>query len=131
MSFEIPPGLTAMLQDFTVAVLRTKPPDLYKFAAEHFSRLYAEKGGPRVSSVAPEASPEPGSRRESPVVRNKQAGFAASPDRKTESANSSPGIIHAGNQYAFIIAYRVKLHLMPDFQRSVSVAVAVYVAKYV
>jgi len=130
MSFEIPPGLTAMLQDFTVAVLRTKPPDLYKFAAEHFSRLYAEKGGPRVSSATPEASPEPGSRRESPVVKSKQAGFAASPDRKTESANSSPGK-HAGNQYAFIIAYSVKLHLMPDFQRFVSVAVAVYVAKYV
>ena len=43
MSFEIPPGLTGMLQDFTVAVLRNKPPDLHKFASEYFANLYEKK----------------------------------------------------------------------------------------
>lgn len=37
MSYDIPPGLTSLLQDFTVAVLRNKPNDLYKFAAEYFT----------------------------------------------------------------------------------------------
>jgi len=38
--FEIPEGLTAMLQEFTVAVLRNNPPDLLKFAYDHFRSLY-------------------------------------------------------------------------------------------
>jgi len=37
MNFEIPPGLMDLLQDFTVAVLRDKPLDLVKFAAEYFN----------------------------------------------------------------------------------------------
>ena len=36
-SFQIPPGLTELLQDFTVAVLRGRPPDLYQFAADYFA----------------------------------------------------------------------------------------------
>ncbi|XP_052284503.1 cAMP-dependent protein kinase type II regulatory subunit-like isoform X2 [Dreissena polymorpha] len=39
MSFEIPDGLTDLLQDFTVAVLKKRPPDLVKFAAEYFNKL--------------------------------------------------------------------------------------------
>ncbi|ESO07059.1 hypothetical protein HELRODRAFT_117221 [Helobdella robusta] len=37
MNFEIPSGLTELLQEFTVAVLRQKPQDLYQFAAEYFA----------------------------------------------------------------------------------------------
>ena len=37
MNYEIPAGLTNLLQEFTVAVLRNKPNDLYKFAAEYFN----------------------------------------------------------------------------------------------
>lgn len=39
MNFEIPSGLTDLLQDFTVAVLRERPPDLVRFAAEYFKTL--------------------------------------------------------------------------------------------
>ncbi|XP_072027165.1 cAMP-dependent protein kinase type II regulatory subunit-like [Amphiura filiformis] len=39
MNFEIPPGLTDLLQDFTVAVLREKPDDLTEFAANYFTKL--------------------------------------------------------------------------------------------
>jgi len=88
MSFEIPPGLTAMLQDFTVAVLRTKPPDLYKFAAEHFTKLYVEKSGneERAGTGTPESERPEGERRES--KKKGHAGFA-SPDSKDSSVASS------------------------------------------
>ena len=39
MSFEIPPGLTDLLQEFTVNVLRDRPPDLIEFASVYFNRL--------------------------------------------------------------------------------------------
>ncbi|XP_033096904.1 cAMP-dependent protein kinase type II regulatory subunit-like [Anneissia japonica] len=44
MNFEIPPGLTDLLQDFTVAVLKEKPDDLVEFAAEYFNKLKDSKG---------------------------------------------------------------------------------------
>ena len=52
MSFEIPPGLTTMLQNFTIAVLRQKPPDLVKFAHNHFQALYEAETGITVSNNA-------------------------------------------------------------------------------
>ncbi|XP_063147549.1 cAMP-dependent protein kinase type II-alpha regulatory subunit [Candoia aspera] len=39
MSIEIPPGLTELLQGYTVEVLRHRPADLLDFAAEYFGRL--------------------------------------------------------------------------------------------
>ncbi|KAL8612013.1 hypothetical protein ACOMHN_045368 [Nucella lapillus] len=39
MSFEIPPGLTDLLQEFTVAVLRERPSDLVTFASNYFNKL--------------------------------------------------------------------------------------------
>ena len=39
MSFDIPEGLTDLLQDFTVAVLRERPPDLIDFATQYFNTL--------------------------------------------------------------------------------------------
>lgn len=41
MNFEIPVGLTDLLQEFTVAVLREKPSpaDLVQFAADYFNKL--------------------------------------------------------------------------------------------
>lgn len=43
MSFEIPPGLTDLLQDFTVAVLRERPSNLVTFAANYFNKLNDRK----------------------------------------------------------------------------------------
>jgi len=45
MSFEIPPGLTDLLQEFTVAVLRSRPSNLESFAAEYFQDLNERKNG--------------------------------------------------------------------------------------
>ena len=45
MNFEIPPGLTDLLQEFTVAVLRQKPTDLVEFAALYFNERYERLGG--------------------------------------------------------------------------------------
>ncbi len=39
MSFEVPIGLTELLQDFAIAVLRERPPELVAFASEYFTRL--------------------------------------------------------------------------------------------
>uniref|UniRef100_UPI0035CD3D4B cAMP-dependent protein kinase type II-alpha regulatory subunit n=1 Tax=Homo sapiens TaxID=9606 RepID=UPI0035CD3D4B len=36
---QIPPGLTELLQGYTVEVLRQQPPDLVEFAVEYFTRL--------------------------------------------------------------------------------------------
>ena len=45
MNFEIPPGLTDLLQEFTVAVLRARPSNLESFAAEYFNNLNEKKNG--------------------------------------------------------------------------------------
>jgi Regulatory subunit of type II PKA R-subunit len=50
MSFEIPAGLTTMLQDFTVSVLRNRPPDLVKFANDYFRSLYEKQASNVVSN---------------------------------------------------------------------------------
>ena len=44
MNFEVPAGLTDLLQGFTVAVLREKPSDLVQFAADYFNNLNDSRG---------------------------------------------------------------------------------------
>uniref|UniRef100_UPI00398E7818 mitochondrial carnitine/acylcarnitine carrier protein isoform X2 n=1 Tax=Pristiophorus japonicus TaxID=55135 RepID=UPI00398E7818 len=39
MNIEIPPGLTDLLQGYTVEVLRHRPPDLVEFAIQYFTQL--------------------------------------------------------------------------------------------
>ncbi|KAG8435947.1 hypothetical protein GDO86_007155 [Hymenochirus boettgeri] len=51
MSIEIPPGLTDLLQGYTVEVLRQRPPDLLEFAVQYFTRL-KESRGPRDGGAA-------------------------------------------------------------------------------
>lgn len=43
MDIQIPPGLTELMQDFTVAALREKPNDIVEFAAEYFIKLRDSK----------------------------------------------------------------------------------------
>ena len=50
--FDVPPGLTELLQEFTVAVLRGQPTDLLRFAKEFFDSKY--------SSVAPDGDDNDG-----------------------------------------------------------------------
>lgn len=65
MSFEIPTGLTDLLQDFTVAVLKERPSDLNQFAADYFVKLNENKNNDtsvknvRTGGVRFAASPPP------------------------------------------------------------------------
>ncbi len=43
MSTAIPVGLTELLEEFAVAVLREKPADLIPFAAEYFTNLAEQR----------------------------------------------------------------------------------------
>lgn len=43
MNFDIPDGLGDLLRDFTVAVIRQKPADIYEFAADWFGRVRDKK----------------------------------------------------------------------------------------
>jgi len=43
MNFEIPEGLTDLLQDFTVEVLRKRPVDILGFAAQYFDQLLEKR----------------------------------------------------------------------------------------
>lgn len=49
MNFEIPAGLTDLLQEFTVAVLRARPSNLEAFASDYFMKLN-EKKNPTVKA---------------------------------------------------------------------------------
>ncbi|XP_062978151.1 cAMP-dependent protein kinase type II-alpha regulatory subunit isoform X2 [Elgaria multicarinata webbii] len=55
MSIEIPPGLTELLQGYTVEVLRHRPPDLLDFAADYFSRLRDTRDEQLREGAAPRA----------------------------------------------------------------------------
>ena len=51
MNFQIPEGLTDLLQDFTVEVLRKRPADLVAFAAQYFEELLDKRAGDNTSSI--------------------------------------------------------------------------------
>lgn len=57
MNFEIPEGLTDLLQDFTVEVLRKRPDDILAFAAQYFDELVekrANENGQKLLGVGQE-----------------------------------------------------------------------------
>lgn len=58
--FQIPPGLTELLQGYTVEVLRRQPPDLVEFAVDYFTRLReARASAAAAQSGEPKPEPEP------------------------------------------------------------------------
>lgn len=61
---QIPPGLTELLQGYTVEVLRQQPPDLVDFAVDYFTRLREARAQASSPSAAPPLdlhAPEPSS----------------------------------------------------------------------
>uniref|UniRef100_A0A673UL87 cAMP-dependent protein kinase type II-alpha regulatory subunit n=1 Tax=Suricata suricatta TaxID=37032 RepID=A0A673UL87_SURSU len=59
---QIPPGLTELLQGYTVEVLRQQPPDLVDFAVDYFTRLREA----RLRAASPPAAPPSGSQTPEP-----------------------------------------------------------------
>lgn len=51
MNFEIPEGLTDLLQDFTVEVLRKRPADLLQFAAQYFDNLLEKRASDNAKNL--------------------------------------------------------------------------------
>ena len=45
MSATVPEGLSELLEEFAVTVLREKPADLVEFAARYFNELYMSRKG--------------------------------------------------------------------------------------
>ena len=45
MSITVPEGLSDLLQDFAIVVLREKPRDLIEFAAKYFTELHERAQG--------------------------------------------------------------------------------------
>lgn len=55
MNFEIPEGLTDLLQDFTVEVLRKRPADLLTFAVNYFEELLEKRASETSKSLLSQA----------------------------------------------------------------------------
>ena len=58
MSVTVPDGLSELLEEFAVTVLREKPKDLYEFAASYFAELNMSKKQVNVSERASTAEVE-------------------------------------------------------------------------
>lgn len=61
---QIPPGLTELLQGYTVEVLRQQPSDLVDFAVDYFTRLREARSPASIPPAAPPSGSqdlEPGS----------------------------------------------------------------------
>ncbi len=54
MSVTVPDGLSELLEEFAVTVLREKPKDLHEFAATYFVELNMSKKQSRVGGGVPE-----------------------------------------------------------------------------
>jgi len=111
MDFQIPPGLTELMQDFTFVALKEKPTDLVDFAAEYFIKLRDNNkkygvasdgesstkprgvkfaGGGDSDSESSEGEPEPPKNRY--ARRQSVCAEAYNPDE--ESDDDEPAIIH-------------------------------------
>jgi Regulatory subunit of type II PKA R-subunit len=81
MSLDIPSGLTELLQDFTVAVLRSRPDDLQQFAADYFGQVYERRVVTRNSKDF---------LRDVPVITTTFSHQEASDEEATGERKSSP-----------------------------------------
>jgi cAMP-dependent protein kinase regulator len=59
MNFTIPDGLTELLQDFTVDVLRSRPTDLVEFGSKYFNNLLMSRKTPSSRLVSSSKIPTP------------------------------------------------------------------------
>ena len=59
MNFSIPEGLTDLLQDFTVEILRSRPKDLVLFGAQYFNGLIDKRGNELPASLLTHKSTQP------------------------------------------------------------------------
>lgn len=90
-NIQIPPGLTELLQGYTVEVLRRRPPDLVEFAVDYFTRLREA----RAQASSPPAAPPSGSQDREPGP-----GLVADADSETEDEEDLDGRRRAGPRFA-------------------------------
>ncbi|XP_058413830.1 cAMP-dependent protein kinase type II-alpha regulatory subunit isoform X2 [Diceros bicornis minor] len=87
---QIPPGLTELLQGYTVEVLRQQPPDLLDFAVDYFTRLREA----RSQASVPPAAPPSGSQDLEPGL-----GLVADANRDSESEDDEDFDVPIPNRF--------------------------------
>ena len=87
----IPPGLTELLENFTVTVLRENPTDLVSFAASYFTNLREESARNNSSSQqgTQRAGPAPNSE-ENQMESESMATETPAPREMEENGTSAP-----------------------------------------
>ncbi|XP_053324874.1 cAMP-dependent protein kinase type II-alpha regulatory subunit [Spea bombifrons] len=104
MSIEIPPGLTDLLQGYTVEVLRQRPPDLLEFAVQYFTRL-KEK---RLQDGAGAASPlRPATRAvnfDGEPMQTEPNGDEEDEDEEDDDSDFEPPVINRYNRRVSVCA---------------------------
>ena len=78
MDFQIPPGLTELMQDFTFVALKEKPTDLVDFAAEYFIKL---RDNNKKYGLAEEGD----------STKSRGVKFAGGGDSDSDSSGGEPG----------------------------------------
>lgn len=81
---QIPPGLTELLQGYTVEVLRQQPPDLIDFAVEYFTRLREARRQESDSFIAPPTTFHTQESSEVPVIEEDRESESESDDEDLE-----------------------------------------------
>lgn len=74
MNFEIPEGLTDLLQDFTVEVLRKRPADLLTFAVNYFEELLDKRASETSKSLVSQTANHVNNGRAAATTNNHDGG---------------------------------------------------------
>jgi cAMP-dependent protein kinase regulator len=105
MSTTVPTGLTELLEEFAVAVLKDKPSDLVEFAADYFENLRRNRTGPPPSTLSSSshARPAPTEQMESDIMSANTAGIEVQMSSYDDQDDDDNG---PSSEYMNAMAYR-------------------------